>query len=283
MNKHKAKWILVGLLCLSLGMAASSCAPVSDMVQLSASAQRSFEEYRVDPKYLDLKAYAVHPSGRHWGWAQGYNTPQKAIDVALEYCHKQVAGCEIYAIGDTVVYGKSPKEIEGLVETYFETGGGKASSQFTLAFTYAEGWHVLKDYAQAANWYRRAAEQGHIYAQYNLGELYSLGNGVPESDTQALYWYQQSAEQGHVPAQYVMGHRHYLGLGTSKSYTEAHYWWSLASKAEFELAVEKRDEVAKLLTTEQLKDTRARVDNWLQQLGRKHVHPPQTWDQIFGK
>jgi TPR repeat protein len=42
--------------------------------------------------------------------------------------------------------------------------------------------------AQAAAWYRKAAEQGNVLAQATLGLLYSMGQGVPHSDVEAYYW-----------------------------------------------------------------------------------------------
>ena len=279
---HKSTWLPVILLCIGLATGISSCAPVSDAVQLSTSAQRSFDEYKSSQKFIDFKAFAVEPNGLYYGRAWRWNTPKKAIDRALEICRRQVSGCEIYAVGETIVFGKSPKEIEGLVETYFETGGKKASSQFRLALAYAEGFFVLKDYYQAVIWYRMAAEQGHIHAQFNLGQLYGMGQGVSENQIQALYWYRQAADQGHVPAWYVLGHRYYLGRGTSVSNPEAYYWWSLASAAEFQDAMERRDAIAKYLTAGQLADIQARVDAWFQQPDHTPVHPPQTWDEIIG-
>lgn len=283
MIRHKSKWLPVVLMCIGLGTGTSSCAPVSDAVQLSISAQRSFEEYKSSQKFYDFKAFAVQPNGLYYGRAWRWNTPKKAIDKALEICHRRVSGCEIYAVGETIVFGKSPKEIETLVETYFETGGKKASSQFRLGLAHAEGWGVFKDYNQAAIWYRKAAEQGHIHAQFNLGRLYGLGRGVSENQTQALHWYRQAADQGYVPAINILGHRYYLGRGTSISYPEAYYWWSLASAAEYPDAMESRDAVTKHLTAGQLADVQARVDAWFQQHGGAPVHPPQTWDEIFGQ
>ena len=281
MIRHKSKWLPVVLLCIGLGTGTSSCAPVSDAVQLSPSVKRSFEEYKSDQKFMDFKAFAVQPNGLHYGRTWRWNTPKEAIDKALEICHRWVSGCEIYAVGETIVFGKSPKEIENLVETYFETGGKKASSQFRLALAYAAGFGVFKDYDQAAIWYRKAAEQGHFHAQFNLGQLYDRGQGVSKSQTRALYWYQQAADQGYVPAQYFLGHRYYLGRGTSISYSEAYYWWSLASAAEYSDAMERRDAVAKYLTAGHLADIQARVEAWFQRPDRMPVHPPQTEDEIY--
>ena len=42
--------------------------------------------------------------------------------------------------------------------------------------------------AQAAAWYRKAADEGDAGAQGTLGVLYSLGQGVPQSDVEAYFW-----------------------------------------------------------------------------------------------
>ena len=54
-----------------------------------------------------------------------------------------------------------------------------------------------KDYANAANWYRKAALNGHAESQYRLGFLYELGLGVPKSRSVAFSWYDKAAKQGH--------------------------------------------------------------------------------------
>ena len=50
-------------------------------------------------------------------------------------------------------------------------------------------------------WFRKAAEQGEIYAQYNLGWMYGTGTGVPQDDDEAVKWFRKAAEQGHAEAQ----------------------------------------------------------------------------------
>ena len=40
----------------------------------------------------------------------------------------------------------------------------------------------------AANWYRRAAGQGHARAQYNLAAHFVAGVGLPENRIQAYKW-----------------------------------------------------------------------------------------------
>ena len=53
---------------------------------------------------------------------------------------------------------------------------------------YANGRGVPQDYAEAAKWYRKAADQGNAYAQSNLGWMYANGRGVPQDYVQAHMW-----------------------------------------------------------------------------------------------
>ncbi len=45
---------------------------------------------------------------------------------------------------------------------------------------------VPQDYAEAAKWYRLAAEQNNAAAQYNLSLMYANGQGVPRDDGEAV-------------------------------------------------------------------------------------------------
>jgi hypothetical protein len=49
------------------------------------------------------------------------------------------------------------------------------------------------DYAMAASWYRRAADQSHAPAQTNLGSLYERGLGVPKDKAKALDLYRRAS------------------------------------------------------------------------------------------
>jgi TPR repeat protein len=64
---------------------------------------------------------------------------------------------------------------------------------------YAEGTGVAQDDAEAAKWYRKAAEQGFASAQNSLGTMYDAGKGVRLDDAEAVKWYSKSAQQGMRP------------------------------------------------------------------------------------
>ena len=51
------------------------------------------------------------------------------------------------------------------------------------------------NYADAVQWYQKAAEQGSSIAQERLGFMYYNGYGVTKDITQAIYWYKKAAAQ----------------------------------------------------------------------------------------
>ena len=58
-----------------------------------------------------------------------------------------------------------------------------------------EGTRVEADAAEAARWYRRAADGDDIRAQYQLGQLYFEGTGVPRDYAAAYLWFSLAAGQ----------------------------------------------------------------------------------------
>jgi tetratricopeptide (TPR) repeat protein len=68
--------------------------------------------------------------------------------------------------------------------------------QLMLGVWYDSGLGVPQDYAEAAVWYRKAAEQGIAAAQHGLAYLYNFGQGVPRDFTEAGRWFRKAADQG---------------------------------------------------------------------------------------
>jgi TPR repeat protein len=146
-----------------------------------------------------------------------------------------------------------------------ESGDPKA--QFAMGLAYQHGSSVPVDYAQAADWYAKAAAAGHVAAEDRLGELYERGagvekdlakaaalfrkaaeggdpvgqldlgtayvngSGVPQDYSQALAWYQKSAAQGNPKAQYDIGAMYMKGVGVAKDYAVALQWFRKSAAA----------------------------------------------------
>ena len=89
---------------------------------------------------------------------------------------------------------------------------GHAAAQLELAEAYAyfdNGiWWIAtgNDLAEAAKWYRKAAEQGDPMGQGMLGWFYATGRGVDrQSFDIAVEWFRKGAAQGNAEAQFGMG------------------------------------------------------------------------------
>jgi hypothetical protein len=59
---------------------------------------------------------------------------------------------------------------------------------------YMQGECVPKDEKQAAEWFRRAAEQGLAGSQITLGMLYEQGIGVEKNEAEAKKWYEKAQQ-----------------------------------------------------------------------------------------
>ena len=64
---------------------------------------------------------------------------------------------------------------------------------------YANGRGVARDRAEAARWYRKAADLGLASAQYELSLAYSSGLGVPPDQVAAYEWMDLAVFRAHGP------------------------------------------------------------------------------------
>ena len=106
--------------------------------------------------------------------------------------------------------------------------------------------------AEAAKWYRKAAEQGYVDAQYNLGVAYAHGEGVPEDDKEAVKWFRKAAEQGHAGAQFKLGSAYFNGEGVLEDYVTAYAWWNIAAANGIGPAKKTKGLIAKTMTAEDI-------------------------------
>lgn len=107
---------------------------------------------------------------------------------------------------------------------------GYALGQYNLGLMYRQGKGVAADDSEAAFWYQKAAEQGHAWAQHNLGWLYKNGAGVKQDNHQAFYWFHKAAEQGHASGQSNLGFLYKTGKGVAQDDTQAIYWFRKAAQ-----------------------------------------------------
>lgn len=71
-----------------------------------------------------------------------------------------------------------------------------ARHNFALMCFKGEGG-LIQSYEEAANWWRKDAEQGYPPSQFNMGLMYFQGRGVKVDCVQALKWLYMAGESGH--------------------------------------------------------------------------------------
>ena len=104
-----------------------------------------------------------------------------------------------YRTAQDYYYGKNGKnkDDEAAAQWYL-----KAAEQGHVESYYCLG-NMLKEVCEledAIGCFQEAAELGHAAAQYELGVAYSLGLGIEQNNEESMKWYRKAAEQGHEEA-----------------------------------------------------------------------------------
>jgi len=104
-------------------------------------------------------------------------------------------------------------------------------AQFNLGCCYDLGWGVAKDEAEAAKWCRKAAEQNLPEAQVFVGASYANGGaGVVKDEVEAVRWYRKAAEQNSADAQFSLGFHYATGRGVARDKAAAVRWYRKAAE-----------------------------------------------------
>lgn len=165
-------------------------------------------------------------------------------------------------------FGGMRQEDKKAFEHYnFAAEKGLANGQYELAQFYFYGRNVKKNHAKAAELYKKAADQGHVFAmkklavmhlnrqgglsdkspdivvllkksaeaghQYSLkklGYMYFIGDMVKQDKLVAFKLLFSAAKQGDIFSQKTLGKMYMEGDGVNKDIQEAAYWLTLAAE-----------------------------------------------------
>lgn len=175
------------------------------------------------------------------------------------------------AFGAPAAYGGMKEGLEAARAGNFEKAlsewlplarEGNPAAAYDVAQLYRRGQGVKQDFAQAARWYRVAAERSHPVAQYNLAVLYTIGRGVPVDMAEARHWYRSAGEQGYAAAQYNLAVLYASGKGGPVDMVQAYLWFELAATKGHKEAAKARDEIAAKMPKPQLDAAKALVRDW---------------------
>jgi TPR repeat protein len=131
---------------------------------------------------------------------------------------------------------------------------------------YHDGRGVTQDYAEAARWFRKAADQGYSSAQFNLGLMYYHGQGMTRGYAEAARWFRKAADQGDAEAQFDLGLTYEHGEGVPQDYVQSRMWLDLAASRASGDAQRKytheRDFLAGKMTAQQIAEAQRLAGEW---------------------
>ena len=154
---------------------------------------------------------------------------------------------------------------------------GEAESQFDRGLKFASGVGAARDFVQAAECYRKAADQGHSLAQFNLGVMYAEGQGMPVDAAESLVWFARSARLGDAGAQSRLGDSFYHASlkqppsAAAESRIEAYKWYRLAAAQGYKTSETSFGSVSMRMSWADVADGNARVTAFVIGL----LKPPQ--------
>jgi hypothetical protein len=73
-------------------------------------------------------------------------------------------------------------------------------AEWMIGRLYFDGKGVIRDFTEAAAWFRKAAREGLPAAQWDLGMIYYRGYGVSKDLGTARAWLQKATARGYAPA-----------------------------------------------------------------------------------
>ena len=196
---------------------------------------------------------------------------------------------------------------------------GDPVALFEIGARYTEGRGVGVDLAEAANWYKLAADRGSAPAQYRLGNLFEKGNGIEKDLDKAMAYYNRAADAGNASAmhnlavlsasgargepdyaaaidwfrkaaelgvsdsQFNLAILYARGNGAPQDLVESYKWFAIAAKGGDTDAAQKRDEVAKAMRKEQVDAARTAADAWKPQTPKAEANSVQLPDEWAGE
>jgi len=111
------------------------------------------------------------------------------------------------------------------------------------------------------------AKLGLARCQYDLGTLCYCGTGGISQDYYAAFnWFKKAAEQGHVAAQTVVGEMFLNGKGVPRDFVQAYKWLYLVTRDGdgpwYSLKMELRGDAAAALTSRQIEEIEKEASGW---------------------
>ncbi len=157
-----------------------------------------------------------------------------------------------------------PQDLSAAIDWYRRSAeAGLAPAQYRLGSLYEKGVGTARDAKTAAEWYTKAAALGNAKAMHNLAVINAEGSlGTPDY-AQAAKWFQEAAEHGIRDSQFNLGILYARGLGVPRDLATSYKWFALAATGGDADSAKKRDDIAQVLSKEDLARARLAVETWV--------------------
>ena len=178
------------------------------------------------------------------------------------------AWADAYQDGIKAFHGEDYAKALSLLLPYAKDGNGEAA--YLIGEMYGpRSWGqkgenrngVELDNKEAIFWWGEAAKLGNSDAQLKLGWWLMKGKDVVKQDQAAgMNWLLMAANQGEPQAQYEVGLGYWKGRGVKADPIAAYMWLDLcSSEPGFDNAASYRDDIAKGMTPDQVKQAQLMV------------------------
>lgn len=194
----------------------------------------------------------------------------------------------LFEVGARYGEGRGVKADMASAAKWYEQSAdlGFAPAQYRIGNLYEKGMGVERDVKKAKTWYQMSADQGNASAMHNLAVLFATDAGQGADNESAAKWFQKAAELGVKDSQFNLGILSAKGVGMPQNLEDSYKWFALVAKGGDRDAAQKRDEIAKSLRPEQLKEARAKVELWKPEplaAGANSVDVPEGWRESPAK
>ena len=182
-----------------------------------------------------------------------------------------------------VLPGFPQQQLPDLAQVKAAAERGEAQAQDRMGDSYEGRFN----YSAAAEWFRKAAEQGVPHAQWRLGKMLLDGRPkfaegsvpVPKAADEGLKWILLAANQGLDGAQCDLGYFCEKGYGVKQDYVEAYKWYKLGTRKSGLLGSMKLDPLILKLSQEQIQEGERRAKDFTPHRTTKEELPDPQYDQ----
>ncbi|ODS57444.1 MAG: peptidoglycan-binding protein [Agrobacterium sp. SCN 61-19] len=211
--------------------------------------------------------------------------PSEITPPSLSIAAKNGDPVALFEIGARYTEGRGVKNDFAEAAKWYRLAADKgfAPAQYRLANFLEKGTGVAPNIGEAKRYYEMAANAGNASAMHNLAVIYASGKDGAQDYAKAVEWFGKAADYGISDSQFNLAILSARGNGTSADLVTSYKWFAIAAKGGDTDAAQKRDEVANALKPEELERARAEVDLWKAKEMDPDANSVNTPDEWAGK